>query len=274
MGCQAFHFACHPSKNPEILFLFSYKKFGLICLFSLAAFYSFCYAKKLNTKESFDFFNKRANSFVLGIEFPYFIILSILSISYLLNLNTGFSTGVDFATQLKATLQWNEGFTDKWNHLVTIDINSPQNEAESWLFRPPGALLYYIPFIQLPIPSGEAVRLAQFSLCLIICLSWIKIAKCLLLNHYLQLYLGIILALWVSNDLSYAGNVQLLVTAYSSMCTLFALFVLLRLKSDKIFQPRSILVLIVLSMILGCVVFLKFQRLFIILLSYFRYMSC
>ena len=50
---QAFILACHPSKNPEILFLFSYNKFGLICIFSLVAFCSFCYAKKLSNKESF-----------------------------------------------------------------------------------------------------------------------------------------------------------------------------------------------------------------------------
>ena len=172
-------------------------------------------------------------------------------------------------------MQWDEGCTDKWNHLVTIDLNSLQNKSESWLFRPPGALLYYIPFIQLPIPSGEALRLAQLSLCLIVCFSWIKIAKCLLLNHYLQLYLGIILSLWVSNDLSYAGNVQLLVTAYSSVCTLFALLVLLRLKPDNIFQPSSILALTVLSIILGCVVFLKISAIvynFTILLSlYFMF---
>ena len=151
-----------------------------------------------------------------------------------------------------------------------MDINSLKNEVESWLFRPPGALIFYIPFLQLPIPTGEALRLAQLSLCLIVCFSWIKIAKCLLLNHSLQLFLGIILALWVSNDLSYAGNVQLLVTAYSSMGTLLALFVLFRLKSDKIFQPSSILVITVLSIILGCVVFFKISAIvynFTILLS-------
>ena len=267
LASKAFHLFCHPSKNPEILFLFSYKKFGVICLLLLAAFLSFFYAKRIIIRKSFDF---KTNPCLAGIELPYIITLSILSISYFLNLNTGFSTGVDFATQLKATLQWNEGFTDKWNHLVKVDINSINDEAEIWLFRPPGALLYYIPFLQLPIPTGEALRLAQLSLCLVICFSWIKIAKTLLLNHYLQIFLGVVLALWVSNDLSYAGNVQLQITAYSSTCTLFALLVLLRLKSDKIFQRSSILVLTVLSIILGCVVFLKISAIvynFTILLS-------
>lgn len=263
LASQAFHLFCHPSKNPEILFLFSYKKLSAICLSSLAAFFSFYYAKKLGTQKRFDYFsNKKVN--------PNFIALSILSLAFLLNVNTGFSTGVDFATQLKATLQWDKGFTDKWNHLVKVDINSLKNEVESWLFRPPGAFIYYIPFLQLPIPTGESLRLAQLSLCLVICFSWIKIAKSLLLNHYLQLFLGIILALWVSNDLSYAGNVQLLVTAYSSMGTLLALFVLLRLKSDMIFQPSSILLITVLSIILGCVVFFKISAIvynFTILLS-------
>ena len=271
MGCQAFHFACHPSKNPEILFLFSYKKFGVISLLIFAAFLCFFYAKKISIRKSSDFFShKKTNPYLLGIEFPYFITLTILSITYLLNLNTGFSTGVDFATQLKATLQWDKGFTDKWNHLVKVDINSLKNVAESWLFRPPGALLYYVPFIQLPIPTGEALRLAQLSLCLIICFSWIKIAKCLLLKHSLQLFLGIVLALWVSNDLSYAGNVQLLVTAYSSMCTLFVLLFMLKPKLDKVFQPSVILALTVLSVILGCIVFLKVSAIiynFTILLS-------
>lgn len=273
LGCQAFHFACHPSKNPEILFLFSYQKFGVICLLIFAAFISFFYAKKISFHEGFDLLgNKRANFYVLGIEFPYFITLMILLTSYLFNVNTGFSVGVDFATQLKAGLQWDEGFTDKWNHLVKVDINSLSNEEEIWLFRPPGALLFYVPFIQLPIPTGEALRIAQLTLCLLICFSWIKIAKSLLLNHYLQLYLGIILALWVSNHLSYAGNVQLLVTAFSSICTLFALFVLLKFEPDKIFQPSSILVLTVLSIILGCVVFLKVSAIiynFVLLLSVF-----
>ena len=263
LASQAFHLLCHPSKNPEILFLFSYQKFGVICLLLLATFLSFFYAKKLSHRKSFDFF---CNIKVI----PYFIILSILSVAYLLNLNTGFSTGIDFATQLKATLQWDEGFIDKWNHLMKVDIISLKNETETWLFRPPGAILYYVPFIQLPIPKGEALRLAQLLLCLIICFSWIKIAKYLCLSTSLQLLLGIILALWSCNDLSFVGNVQLLVTAYSSMCTLFALLVLLKSKPDNIFQSSSILFLAVLSIILGCVVFLKISAIiynFTILLS-------
>ena len=235
------------------------------------SFYKFFYAKKISFREGFDLLsNKRANFYVLGIELPYFITLSILLTSYLFNVNTGFSVGVDFATQLKATLQWDEGSTVKWNHLVKVDINSLSNEEEIWLFRPPGALLFYVPYIQLPIPTGEALRLAQLSFCILICFSWIKIVKYLSLNNALQVFLGIIVALWVSNHLSYAGNVQLLVTAYSSLSTLFALFVLLKFKPDKIFQPSSILVLTVLSIIFGCVVFLKVSAIiynFVLLLS-------
>ena len=270
LASQAFHLFCHPSKNPEILLLFSYKKFGVISLLLFAAFLCFFYAKKISIRESSGFLSNKKIPYLLGIELPYFVALSILSISYFVNLNTGFSAGVDFATQLKATLQWNEGTTDKWNHLVKVDISSLDNETESWLFRPPGALLYYVPFIQLPIPSGEALRFAQLSLCLVICFSWIKIAKSFFLNHYLQLLTGIILALWVSNDLSYAGNVQLLVTAYSSVCTLFALLVFLKINPDEILKSYNITVIAVLSLILGCVVFLKISAIvcnFTILLS-------
>jgi hypothetical protein len=260
MGCQAFYLFCHPSINPEILFLFSYEKFGAISLLLFAAFLSFSYAKKqkLIIRESFDFpYNKKVIHDPTGFESPYFITLSIILFVYLMNINTGFSAGVDFATQLKATLQWNEDFTDKWNHLVRTEISSQGNDEEMWLFRPPGALLFYVPFLELPIPFGESLRLAQLSLCLIICFSWIKVTKILCLSTSLQMLLGIILALWVCNGLSYVGNVQTLVTAYSSLCALLYLLVFLKIKSHENFKYRYILVLGTLSVISGCVVFLK-----------------
>jgi hypothetical protein len=176
---------------------------------------------------------------------------------YLFNVNTSFSTGVDFATQLKATLQWNEGLTDKWNHLVNANISSIENDTENWLFRPPGAFLYYVPFLKLPLPLGESLRLAQLSLCIIVCFCWINITSFLNFSFIIQQLLGLLLALWVSNDLSYAGNVQLLVTAYSSLCTLFALHVLRNLKHYGILHPTNFLLLASLNFILGCIVFLK-----------------
>ena len=204
---NTFHLLCHPSLVPDLFYLYSYKKFALITtLLAVTGLSLFIAQKQKFSQIGTPNFSKDKNRSFAKSKFnnPISYSIIVLLLAYVFSINTGFSVGIDFATQLKATLQWNEGTTDKWNHLVKVDISSLDNETESWLFRPPGALLYYVPFIQLPIPSGEALRFAQLSLCLVICFSWIKIAKSFFLNHYLQLLIGIILALWVSNDLSYA----------------------------------------------------------------------
>lgn len=255
MGCQAFHFACHPSNDPIFLGLYSSSKFSAILILSTIALIIFYYS---NFHLQYSSTNKiELHSHFLGIESPSYIAISILLFVYLLNLNTSFSTGVDFAMQLKAAQQWNDGLTDKWNHLINTDLSLNQSDTEAWLFRPPGAVLYYLFFLQLPFPLGESLRIAQLILCITICICWLEIAKILSFEKSLQILLVVILALWVANDLSYAGNVQLLVTAYSSLFSFLALRFALGVRSLELLQLKNILWLISLSLCLGAVVFLK-----------------
>ena len=254
LTCQAFILACHPSKDP-IFFLYSSSKFSAILVLSAVALIIFYYSSFYTQNNSER--KKEIPAQFFGIESPFFIAVSILLLSYLFNLNTSFSTGVDFATQLKATLQWNEGLTDKWNHLIHTVLNLNLNETDTWLFRPPGAILYYLPFIQLPLPLGESLRFAQLTLCIIICICWLKIAKILHFERNLQILLAVILALWVANDLSYAGNVQLLATAYSALFSLLALQFAHKVRSSELLLFKNILCVILLSLCLGAVVFIK-----------------
>jgi hypothetical protein len=252
--------ACHPSKDPVFIDLYSSSKFFAILLLSVISLFGFYYANVHNK-----YSNKRSNrlldiqfpSHCFGIEPPFFLALSVLLISYLFNLNTSFTTGVDFATHLKATLQWDEGLTKKWNYLVQADLKLIQDDSNAWLFRPPGAMLYYFPFIKLPFPLGESLRISQLILCITLCFCWLNIAKILNCNKYLQILLGLILSLWLSNLLSFIGNVQLLVATYSSICTLISFKFILKIKSPESFQFRNSLTLFILSLFLGGIIFLK-----------------
>ena len=112
-------------------------------------------------------------------------------------------------------------------------------------------------FSTTPLPLGESLRIAQLILCMIICICWLEIAKILHFEKSLQILLVIILALWVANDLSYAGNVQLLVTAYSSLFSFLALRFAQGVRSLELLHLKNILWFISLSLCLGAVVFLK-----------------
>ena len=178
-------------------------------------------------------------------------------ISYLFNFNTGVTFGVDFATQLKATMQWNEGLSTSWNCIVDTNLDSLFSDKQTWLFRSPGAIVYYLPFIQLPIPLGESIRIAQLILCVALSFCWLEITKLLKLEAGLQILLAVILSLWLSNGLSFVGNVQPVVATYSSICTLIVLKFCLKIKSTETFQFRNFTVLLFISLGLGGIVFIK-----------------
>ena len=257
---KAFHLLCHPSLVPDLFYLYSYKKFALITTLLTVTSLSLFYAQKQKFSQiGTPNFSKNKNRSFATSKFnnPISYSIIVLLLAYVFSINTGFSVGIDFATQLKATLQWNEGLTNKWNHLVQTDLNSLDKDSEIWLVRPPGAFIYYIAFISLPLPLGESLRLAQLLLSIVICCCWIKIASILTLDHYLKLFLGIILAFWTANHISSAGNVQLLVTAYSALTTFLTVKLAWNPKVYKTFSPTNIILLTLLSLGMGGIVFLK-----------------
>ena len=259
-GSNAFHLLCHPSLVPDLFYLYSYKKFALIATLLAVTGLSLFFAQKHKSSQasSSGFAKDKSRSFATSkLNQPISCSIFVLLLAYVFNINTGFSVGIDFATQLKATLQWNEGLTNKWNHLVQTDLNALEKDSEIWLVRPPGAFFYYIAFISLPLPLGESLRLAQLLLSIIICCSWIKTASLLMLNHYLKLFLGMILAFWTANHISNAGNVQLLVTAYSALTTFLTIKVAWNPKVYKTFSPTNIIMLSLLCLGMGSIVFLK-----------------
>lgn len=257
---QAFYLACHPSKDPEFFKLYSSNKFYLLLILSAISISFFYYGNLY--KQNSNILNNRLSkpkltSKCFGIGLPLFLALSILVTNYLINLNTSFSTGVDFATQLKASLQWNEGISKGWNCIVNTDLETLSNDKQTWLFRPPGGFVYYLPFVQLPIALGESIRIAQFILCIVLLFCWLEITKTLKHGIYLQLILAIILSLWLSTFLSFVGNIQLLVAAYSSIFTLISLKFCLKIKETETFQFRMFVILLVISLGLGGIVFIK-----------------
>lgn len=260
VASQAFYLACHPSKDPEFFDLYSSNKFYFLLILSVISI-SFFYFGNLY-KQNSNVINNRLSKLQLpsqcfGIGLPFFLALSVLLISYLINLNTSFSTGVDFATQLKAILQWDEGLSNRWNCIVNTDLESLSNDKEAWLFRPPGAILYYLPFMQLPIALGESLRIAQLILCVVLLFCWLEITKILKHEIYLQIILAFILSLWLSTFLSFVGNIQLLAATYSSVFTLIALKFCLRIKDHESFQFRNYTFLFFISLCLGVIVFIK-----------------
>lgn len=210
--CKAIEFVTHPSKNPTILGLYSYDKSLAILVLILFGF--ILHKIRLPNLE-----NKDLSVFNYPIQTAFVIIF----ISYLFQINTNLALGVDFATQLKSLLQWVEGTTVKWNTIKLLDINDLRDYNEKWSFRPPAAMVYYIPFVYLSIPLGESLRLGQLILAIITIISWFRIGRIFKLNSVNQFILTVSISIWLSTLFSFVGNVQLLVTAFSSVMTLIAI---------------------------------------------------
>ena len=192
----------------------------------------------------------------LGIKFPFFISLLILFFGYTVQFHTKFTIGIDFGTQLKAVLLWQEGYTSSLNNSLNYDL-ATHTTHESWLFRPPGAILYYVPFLQLPLPLGESLRVAELLLCIFICYSWLKIAEILDYDKKIQCILSVILSIWLATHLSFTGNVQLVVTAYSSILLLIVIKFLLKLKYKGFYDLRDHLILSLNCFFLGSTILIK-----------------
>ena len=246
--CKAIEFATHPSKDPTLMGLYSNDKFLAILVLILSGII-------LHKIKSYSLENKNLPLFKYPIQIGFIIII----ISYLFQLNTNLTIGVDFAEQLKSLLQWTDGTTAKWNTIKLLDINDLRKTNEIWLFRPFGAMIYYIPFVYINIPLGESLRLAQLILCIFVLYSWFKIGNICKLNSNNQLTLCICISLWLSTLLSFIGNVQLLVTAYSSLLTLAAIKYINETNNDRPFYNQ--LKLLCISFFLGAIVLIKLSGL-------------
>lgn len=244
--CKALDYATHPSKNPDILGVYSYEKFFFI-IFLIFVGISFQILSR-NTK---DF---KENSFT---KKPIIYGLFLISFFYLLHINSNLILGIDFATQFKSLQQWADGTTDKWNTSVFASLENLKTTSETWSFRPPGAMVYYIPFIYLPIPIGETLRFAQFLLCIVVIFSWYKVANIFAVSNKIKILLMIVLGLWLGTLLSFIGNVQLLVTAYSSVFTLLTIKMVNWLKAERAEPYKYLPLLFSLVLFLGAIVWIK-----------------
>lgn len=245
---KAIEFATHPSKNPTVMGLYSNEKFLAISGLILSGII-------LHKIKSYTLENKDLPLFKYPIQIGFTIIIT----SYVFQLNTNLIIGVDFAEQFKSLLQWTNGTTATWNTIKLLDINDLSKSNETWLFRPPGAMIYYVPFVYLNISLGESLRIAQLILCFVVLYSWFKIGYIFKLNSNKQLILCICISLWLSTLLSFIGNVQLLVTAYSSLLTLTAVKYTLGINNNNPFYNQ--LKLLCISFLLGASVLLKLSGL-------------
>ena len=259
--CLAIQFATHPSKDPTVLGLYSNDK--SLAIFVLILSGIFLHKIKSN-------FLKKEQLTIC--KYPIQIGFIIIITSYFFQINTNLVLGCDFAEQLKSLIQWVNGNTTNWNNIKQIDINDLRESKETWLFRPPGAMIYYTPFVYLDIPLGESLRIAQLILSIIILYSWYKIGNIFKLNMNNQFILCICLSLWLSTLFSFIGNVQLLVTAYSSFLTMIVLNYKNYIKINTYLY--NILILFFISFLLGTIVFIKVSALiynsaiFLFLLSF------
>ena len=244
--CKALDYASHPSKNPDILGVYSYEKFFFF-IFLIFVGIGFQILSR-NTK---DF---KENNFT---KKPLIYGLFLISFFYLLHINSNLILGIDFATQFKSLQQWADGTTDKWNTSVFANLENLKTTSESWSFRPPGAMVYYIPFIYLPIPIGESLRFAQFLLCIVVIFSWYKVATIFEVSNKIKILFMIVLGLWLGTLLSFIGNVQLLVTAYSSVFTLLTIKMVNRLKAERAEPYNYLPLLFSLVFFLGGIVWIK-----------------
>ena len=246
--CLAIQFATHPSKNPTVLWLYSNNKSWAIMVLVISGIILHKIKSNFSEKEQFPI-----------IKYPIHVAFVVIISSYFFQINTNLVLGCDFADQFKSLIQWVNGTTTNWNNIKQFEINDIRESKETWLFRPPGAMIYYTPFVYLGIPLGESLRLAQLILSLIILYSWYKIGNIFKLNQNNQFILCICLSLWLSTLFSFIGNVQLLVTAYSSLLTMIVLKHIISIKNDISFCDH--LKILFISLLLGTIVLIKVSAL-------------
>ena len=246
--CLAIQFATHPSKDPTVLWLYSNDKSLAILVLIIIGIILHKIKSNFSEKEELPI-----------IKYPFLVAFVVIISSYFFQINTNLVLGCDFADQFKSLIQWVNGTTTNWNNIKQFDINDIRESKETWLFRPPGAMIYYTPFVNLGIPLGESLRLAHLILSLSILYSWYKIGNIFKLNENNKFILCICLSLWLSTLFSFIGNLQLLVTAYSSLLTMIVLKQIIGMKNEISLYDH--LRFLFISILLGTIVLIKVSAL-------------
>lgn len=250
--CFAFYLALHPSRAPEIWGLYSINKFTVITILFISGMLLNLILKFL-VKKKFLILTLISDKKDLDVFKIFFFILFV---SYIFSVNHSLGVGTDFAEQLKSAQQWKNNEVNLLNNIITRQINDINQSSTIWSARPPAAMIYYIPFLYLPIPLGTSLMFANLILCIIIGYCWIRLAQSLTRIVKVHLIFSITLGISLTSTLYYLGNLQTLVSAYSSILTL-TMFKVIKYERLKQFSIKNILKISFIFLLLGLIVWIK-----------------
>ena len=205
-GLQA---AFLPSKNPDIIELYSYNKvIALVGIIIFCMIYLKFVYQKLSNYISSKFSKTNFNLRPVGVFIT--INLVVASTSYF----HGVSVGEDISGQVKSAVQYQTGKTHAPNFLSSPDPDDISNSVSFWSLRPPAASWLPLIGLKLGMTIGQSIWVSLLVLSLLGGVGWVRLSNSLGIGNEGQLILASLLGLYSGLQCNSFGTMN---------CVLFAI---------------------------------------------------
>lgn len=161
---KALHLMMLPSEHPNILGLYSSKKF--VAIIGMLLIGSFLYFRV----------SLKSPSSVKDLSILFFTIIFSFHLVYILLVPA--NIWADFSAQASSLIDFNLSRVDNLNTLAHPDYNDLSNNVEGYIFfYPPGSLYLLYPFIKIGLSLGNTLKLIGSLSFLFGGIAWLKILK-------------------------------------------------------------------------------------------------
>ena len=261
LGIKGFQAAMLPSKNPDFLGLYSWEKvIGLISIIVICVIgFKFVHPKLTSWMEAF------LTKLNFSPQSPYLCFLCLYVLGVLFTIPEGTVVGEDISTQVLSTQHFISGNINAPNKVLFPSSVDLSVNTQSWHIRPPGASWLALPGMFIGLQIGHAIKFSLVFVGLLGGLGWLKSSEKLGVKRQGLFYLSILLALSIGLTINRLGTMNSTLFAIVPWMLLWAIQI-----SAKKFQKKrdifkSVVLIAIFYLLLGCFCLLKMSGLIVAL---------
>jgi hypothetical protein len=261
LGITGYQAAMLPSKNPDFIGLYSWEKvIGLAGIFSICVIgIKFVHPKLCSWMEAF------LTKLNCSLPSPYIFFVCLFALGSLFTVYKGTVVGEDISAQVLSTQQFISGKINSPNIVWVPSNNDLSINTATWHIRPPGASWFALPGMFLGLSLGHAIKFSLVMVGLLAGIGWLKLSNKLGVRKYGLIYLSLLVGSSIGLTINRLGTMNSTLFAIVPWMLLWAIQISAQNFSFKRTIFRSILMIAIFYLLLGCFCLLKMSGLIVAL---------
>ena len=261
LGITGYQAAMLPSKNPDFLGLYSWEKvIGLISILVICVIgFKFVHPRLTSWMEAF------LTKLNFSPQSPYLCFLCLYVLGVLFTIPEGTVVGEDISTQVLSTQHFISGKINAPNKVLVPSTGDLSTNTQRWHIRPLGASWFALPGMFIGLQIGHAIKFSLVLIGLLGGMGWLKLSNKLGIRIQGLIYLSLLLGLSIGLTINRLGTMNSTLFAIVPWMLLWAIQISAQNPHNKRDIFKSVLIIAIFYLLLGCFCLLKMSGMIVAL---------